>query len=150
MSDQWPPSQRPGGYDPPPGYQTGAQRPFPPPGTGHGPQQQPPPYAHHPYPPATHPEIEAGQGRAIGALVTALITMLLCSMLTNAVGMVFAVIAMSEKHDVERFRRFTKYAWISNWIHIGLVGLGILAIIAYFVVMSIMLADMSASSATPP
>ncbi|WP_017592021.1 hypothetical protein [Nocardiopsis potens] len=134
MSDEWPParpSQRPGGYDPPPGYQTGAQQSFPH-GPGYGPQ--PPPYPPRPYP-VTDPEIEAGQGSAVGALVVSLITMLLCSMLTNAIGMVFAVIAMSEKHDVERFRRFTRYAWISNWIHIGLVGLGIVAFVAFFAVM---------------
>ena len=132
MSDQWPPPQRPGGYDPPPGYQTGAQRPFPP-GPGHGPQQpapQQPPYV----PPyrATSPEIEAGQGSVIGALVVSLVTLILCGLLTNIVGLVFTVIAMSEKYDVERFRRFTKYAWVSNWIHIGLVGLGIVAFVLLF------------------
>lgn len=132
MSSPWPghehdPQQHPGGYGPPPGYATGPQPQYPygqyP--QGHQPVGPPPPV---PYgPPMVNPEVEETRGGATAALVTSALTLMFCSSPVSIVGIVFGILALVEKQDADKARRFTKYSWIAT------IG-GIVAMVLFFVV----------------
>lgn len=133
MSSPWPgrendPQQYPGGYGPPPGYATGGQPRYPhgqqPPGYGPQPVGPPPPV---PYgPPMVNPEVEETRAGAVAALVTGAVTLMFCGSPISIVGIVFGILAMVEKQDAEKARRYTKYSWIAT------VG-GLVAIVLFFV-----------------
>ncbi|MBB4934101.1 hypothetical protein F4561_004921 [Lipingzhangella halophila] len=73
-------------------------------------------------------------GSVVAALVVAAITMFLCGG-TNIVGLLLACIALGKRDDnpVEA-AKLTRYAWISNWIHIGILAL----IVVFFIVMIVL------------
>ncbi|WP_026123224.1 DUF4190 domain-containing protein [Nocardiopsis chromatogenes] len=134
MSSPWPghehdPQQHPGGYGPPPGYATGPQPQSP---YGQYPQGQqpvgPPPPV--PYgPPMVNPEVEETRGGAIAALVTSAVTLMFCGSPVSVVGIVFGILAMVEKQDAEKARRFTKYSWIATIC--GIVAMVLLVLILF-------------------
>ena len=143
MNDQWPeqggepPEQRPNTGEfgqqeqgqptgPQGAYGSSAQGAYPPPNAGYYGQGYAPPAG-------SDPRIEARRGTAIGALVVSVLTVVLCGLLTNIIGLVFSIIALFEKTDAEKFEKFTKYAWISNWIHIGLLILLVVVGIVFLV-----------------
>ncbi|MDA2805875.1 hypothetical protein [Nocardiopsis suaedae] len=136
MNAPWPgqendPQQHPGGYGPPPGYATGGQPQYPygqqSPGYGQQPVGPPPvPYG----PPMVNPEVEETRGGAIAALVTGALSLMLCASPVGIVGVVFGILAMVEKQDAEKARRFTKYSWIAT------IG-GIVAMVLFFALLFI-------------
>ena len=118
MSQQSPP---PGwGDGPPPGY--GQQ---PPPGWS-GPPPGYPPYGY--YAPQT-------EGKAIGALVAAIIAFVFCPLIPAIVALVLA--GQAEQSIRASGGRLTgdglvtAARWIS-WIHLGLCALGLLLFLAFF------------------
>ncbi|WP_017538675.1 MULTISPECIES: hypothetical protein [Nocardiopsis] len=129
MSAPWPgqendPNRRPGGYGPPPGYPTGGQPQYP---YGQQPAGPPPPA---PYGvPMENPEIEPLRGGAIAALVTSAISLMLCGSLGGIIGIVFGILALVEKQDADKVRRFTKYSWIATIVGIVLMVLLFAAIL---------------------
>lgn len=96
-----------GGYPPPPQDHPG------------GPWQAPAPYGH------PGEGMPAEPVNATPALVTGILITVLCCSLTNIIAIVLAALAMNEK-DPDRARSYVRGAWISNWIHLGLIVLGIL------------------------
>jgi hypothetical protein len=86
-------------------------------------------------PPPQDPYQQSGempsQGRMIGALVMAIILMVTCCGAVSVVGVVFSALALGEKYDAERAAKYTRYAWISNWINLGIV---VFAIVAYILI----------------
>ncbi|CAM3750464.1 hypothetical protein [Nocardiopsis rhodophaea] len=129
MSAQWTDPQQgygngpAGGYGPPPGGPADAAW-----GQGH-PQT---PYGAPSYPPG-YPWPSPGPGTAgeppstgglIGAMVVAVITMLICQG-TNVIGVIMVALALGKRTtSPDEARKFTKYAWISNGIHLGLILIG--------------------------
>ena len=89
----------------------------------------------YPPPPPPGPYQPAGempsQGGMIGALVMAIILMITCCGAVSVVGVVFSALALGEKYDSERAAKYTRYAWISNWINLGIV---VFAIVAYILI----------------
>ncbi|WP_053616659.1 hypothetical protein [Nocardiopsis sp. NRRL B-16309] len=87
------------------------------------------------YPPPHDPYQPTGelpsQGSMIGALVMAILLMVTCCGLVSVVGVVFSALALGEKYDAERAAKYTRYAWISNWINLGIV---LFAIVAYVLI----------------
>ncbi|MBB6173797.1 hypothetical protein HNR23_003857 [Nocardiopsis mwathae] len=134
MSAQWPDPQqghwnRPtGGYEP----QAGGQ-----PGTGWGQASPhpayPPPYMPGypaPYPGGGPVEEPPSTGGLVGAMIVAVVTAMLCSG-TNLVGIVLGAIALAKRtSEPAEARKLTKYTWICNWIHIGIL----LLVIGFFAV----------------
>ncbi|RNL84007.1 hypothetical protein [Halostreptopolyspora alba] len=107
-----------GGYQAPPGYQSGAwpaqwQAPhaYAPPGPGYA----------HPWPGNTDPGPTTGS--VVSALVVALITMMVCSG-TNVIGVVLSCIALGKREENPgEAAKLTRYAWVSNWIHLALIAI---------------------------
>lgn len=105
MSDNWQ-------YGPPgPGYPGDPNDPY---GGGYPPPYPPP----HP-PPGGYYVEPPSRGIAIGALVTSIILAVSCCNLVAIAGLVFSSLALSESHDHEKAERYTRYAWISNGVAIG-------------------------------
>ncbi|MFE3459991.1 hypothetical protein ACFXKD_20795 [Nocardiopsis aegyptia] len=77
------------------------------------------------YPPPHEPYRPTGempsQGSMIGALVMAIILMVTCCGTVSVVGIVFAAMALGEKYDADVAAKYTRYAWTSNWISLGIV-----------------------------
>ncbi|MEV2274465.1 hypothetical protein AB0I72_02660 [Nocardiopsis sp. NPDC049922] len=120
MKDDWRYGQPPGG-DPygPPGfdpYNAGTGGYGPPPG-GYGDPGFAAPGGYPGQPYAERPS----EGGIIGALVMAIILMVTCCGAFSVVGVIFAALALGEKHDPEKAARYKRYAWISNWINLGIV-----------------------------
>lgn len=69
----------------------------------------------------------------IWALVVAIVSTVLCCAYTNIIGIVFAALALGKEDTPTEMDRFTRYAWISNGIHLGLAVLGIIAYILIIV-----------------
>ncbi|QVQ54982.1 hypothetical protein J4H86_17440 [Spiractinospora alimapuensis] len=53
---------------------------------------------------------------------------------TNLVAVVFAAIALSKDNEPNEMARFTRYAWISNGIHLGLVALFVLFMVVMIII----------------
>ena len=108
-----------GGYPAPPGayaLESGhAMQPYP----------QYPPYP--PYPP--YPGGEATPTSAITALVVSILMVATCCGVLGVVGLVFSALAVTEKRDPEKIRRFTRNAWISNGVVLGLMLLCIVYVV---------------------
>ncbi|OLT29783.1 hypothetical protein BJF83_10095 [Nocardiopsis sp. CNR-923] len=69
-----------------------------------------------------HPhERRPSEGGIIGALVMAIILMVTCCGAFSVIGVIFAALALGEKYDMEKQARYTRYAWVSNWINLGIV-----------------------------
>ncbi|GLU47427.1 hypothetical protein [Nocardiopsis ansamitocini] len=122
MSSQWsgppdywgdPRQPRPPGWDGGYGQPSGPWQPGypPPPPPGYG---RPPGYPPHPGPPPA-------RGNAILSLIIAIIVTLSCFGFTNIIGIVFAAIALSKEQDPVEFEKYTRWAWLSNFIHIGIL-----------------------------
>lgn len=88
------------------------------------------------YPPPHDPYQPTGemptQGSMIGALVMAIILMVTCCGAVSVVGVIFSALALGEKYDAERAARYTRYAWTSNWIILGIL---LFVIVAYILLM---------------
>lgn len=69
------------------------------------------------YQPPPPPPAE-NQNSTILALVFGVLGTMMC--MTNLFAVVFAAVALSKDRNQAEMDRFTRYAWISNWIHIGL------------------------------
>lgn len=134
MSHQYP---DPGGYwDNNPGWQPADNTPFTNHASGGYPGQggyggyggyggqwgYPPPYPQVPPPDRTS---------TIWALVLGIFGFLACA--TNLVAIIFASIALSKDREPEEMRRFTRYAWISNGVHFGLIA----CLVIFFIVLII-------------
>ncbi|WP_304452054.1 hypothetical protein [Nocardiopsis sp. YSL2] len=89
-----------------------------------------PPPPHDPYQPTGE---RPSQGNMIGALVMAIILMVTCCGAVSVVGVVFSALALGEKYDYARAAKYTRYAWISNWINLGIVLFVIVAYVLFFV-----------------
>ncbi|GAB2508038.1 hypothetical protein [Nocardiopsis aegyptia] len=118
MTDDWyqqqPPPGPHGGYGDPSTGGYSAHGPYGPYGAYGG--GYPPPYS--PYPPTGE---MPSQGSMIGALVMAIILMVTCCGTVSVIGIVFAAMALGEKHDAEVAAKYTRYAWTSNWISLGII-----------------------------
>ncbi|ASU82248.1 hypothetical protein CDO52_05115 [Nocardiopsis gilva YIM 90087] len=130
MSAQWPDPQQgywndpAGGYEPTPGGQPDAAWGQGYPQAAYGAPPYPPGYPQ-PYPGAGTVEEPPSTGGLIGAMVVAVITMLICQG-TNIIGVILVALALGKRTtNPYEARKFGKYAWISNWIHLGLILLGV-------------------------
>ncbi|GAA3727782.1 hypothetical protein HDA32_000294 [Spinactinospora alkalitolerans] len=126
MSNQWPdPPDYWGGQPQQPGWGGGYGQPSGAWQSGGYPQPGYPPYGP-PGPPGPPP----AKGGAITALVIAILTTVTCCT-TNIIGIVFAAIALSKDKEPDEFEKFTRWAWICNFIHIGLA----VAVVVFFLIM---------------
>ncbi len=115
-----------GGYQAPPGYQSGA---WPTHGNAyHGSYG----YTGYTGPPPPGTSSNQHSASTILALVTAIGTVLFCGY-TNIIGVILAAVALGKNNDPAEAARMTRFAWISNWIHIGLLVVLVLVMVAYFV-----------------
>lgn len=133
MSSQWPGS---GDYwgDPhqpqQPGRDGGYGRPG---GPWQPPAPQVPPHPGFlPQPPGVPPGPPPAKGNTVLALIIAIIVTLSCCGFTNIIGIVFASVALSKEQEPEDFEKYTRWAWLSNFVHIGILVL----IVVLFVMLS--------------
>lgn len=118
-----------GGYQAPPGYQSGgwptqwqASPAYGPPGPGYA----------YPHPSPTGPGPTTGN--VVSALVVGAITMMTCYG-TNLISVVLACIALGKREEnPDEAAKLTRYAWVSNWIHLTLLGLIIAAVVTLVIV----------------
>ncbi|OOC57311.1 hypothetical protein NOSIN_19240 [Nocardiopsis sinuspersici] len=100
---------------------------MPPHGHGTGPYHPcpgcPPPCSHPPVPRPGFPRQAEPQNLAgpILALSLSILLMVTCCGALGVVGTVFSSLALSERTDPERFRRYTRNAWIANGVVLGLM-----------------------------
>lgn len=104
------------------------------------------PYGHvpNPYGPAEYgpvvplypaaPAKPEHEGSAITALVLSCVQLVLCCGLTAVPGIVLGALAIGEKQDPERGARLTRNAWLSVWINFGVIGLVIVAYVAFIAI----------------
>jgi hypothetical protein len=59
------------------------------------------------------------KGNAVLALIIAIILTLTCVGITDVIGIVLAAVALSKDEDPEEFDRYVRWAWLSNFIHLG-------------------------------
>ncbi len=122
MNSQWPDS---GDFW---GGRTGPQPPSPGGGVSGAPG-----FSWHSAPPPGLPPVPPGQpphsgpplarGNAVLALIIAIILTLTCVGVTDVIGIVLAAVALSKDQDPEEFDRYVRWAWLSNFIHIGFLVL---------------------------
>lgn len=72
-------------------------------------------------PPHSSPPL--AKGNAVLALIIAIILTLTCVGVTDVIGIVLAAVALSKDQDPEEFDRYTRWAWLSNFVHIGFLVL---------------------------
>lgn len=75
-----------------------------------------------PPPPAGEPSFPGpplAKGNAVLALIIAIILTLTCVGITDVIGIVLAAVALSKDEDPEEFDRYVRWAWLSNFIHLG-------------------------------
>ncbi|UOE19290.1 hypothetical protein NI17_021545 [Thermobifida halotolerans] len=130
MNSQWP------GSGDSWGDRTGPQPPSPG-GGAHGASGVPwhsfpppdlPPPAHPGQPPLSGPPL--AKGNAVLALIIAIILTLTCVGVTDVIGIALAAVALSKDQDPEEFDRYTRWAWLSNFIHIGFLVLLLVLFVA--------------------
>lgn len=119
MSSQWPGSGDYWGVPQQPGWDGGYSR-------SNNPWQPPaPPEARYPGFPPPAPGLAPGpppaKGNTVLALIIAIIVTLSCCGFTNITGIVFASIALSKEQEPEELEKFTRWAWLCNFIHIGIL-----------------------------
>ncbi|KUP98277.1 hypothetical protein [Thermobifida cellulosilytica] len=117
MNSQWPGSADPWGD------RTG---PWPPTGGGaHDASGTPwhpaPPPVPSGLPPVSGPPL--ARGNAVLALIIAIILTMTCVGVTDVIGIVLAAVALSKDQDPEEFDRYVRWAWLSNFIHVGFLVL---------------------------
>lgn len=82
--------------------------------------------------PPPYPEPPPDKTSTIWALVLGITGFLCCA--TNLIAVVFAAVALSKDREPGEMARFTRYAWISNAVHLAL-----LVVFALFMVVVIIL-----------
>lgn len=120
MNSQWPGPGNPWGdrtASPPPHHPGSG-----PPGVPGFSWHASPPPGFPPPPPVGEPSFPGpplAKGNAVLALIIAIILTLTCVGITDVIGIVLAAVALSKDEDPEEFDRYVRWAWLSNFIHLG-------------------------------